>query len=178
MSSPFPTNLVAAPQTGRIAWQFTAKGEHNVWIADAPNFEARQVTHYTSDDGQLISGLSWWHQYASATTQEDAGQVSFLWTPTGGLLTFPKLALSTSPRGLVVAQGGGAAFGIVGTAAAYQLARWTPATGFELFALPTMPADTQVYVSSCSADGSAALVDPPVPFTSPEEVAAAVARLS
>jgi len=28
------------------------------------------------------------------------------------------------------------------------------------------------------ADGSAALVDPPVPFTSPEEVAAAVARLS
>jgi thiol-disulfide isomerase/thioredoxin len=28
------------------------------------------------------------------------------------------------------------------------------------------------------ADGSAALVDPPVPFTSPEEVAAAVARLT
>ncbi len=28
------------------------------------------------------------------------------------------------------------------------------------------------------ADGSAALVDPPVPFTSPEDVAAAVARLS
>jgi thiol-disulfide isomerase/thioredoxin len=28
------------------------------------------------------------------------------------------------------------------------------------------------------ADGSAALIDPPVPFTSPEEVAAAVARLS
>ena len=28
------------------------------------------------------------------------------------------------------------------------------------------------------ADGTAALVDPPVPFTSPEEVAAAVTRLS
>jgi dipeptidyl aminopeptidase/acylaminoacyl peptidase len=61
MSSPFPTNLVAAEHTsengGRIAWVFSAKGERNVWIADAPNFEARQVTHYVGDDGMPIASL-------------------------------------------------------------------------------------------------------------------------
>src|ERR1700675_2985507 len=61
MSSPFPTNLVAAGNTGdhagRIAWVFSAKGERNVWIADAPNFEARQVTHYVGDDGMPIAAL-------------------------------------------------------------------------------------------------------------------------
>jgi dipeptidyl aminopeptidase/acylaminoacyl peptidase len=36
---------------------FAAKGERNVWIADAPNFEARQVTHYTGDDGMPIAAL-------------------------------------------------------------------------------------------------------------------------
>jgi dipeptidyl aminopeptidase/acylaminoacyl peptidase len=57
MSSPFPTNLVAAEHAGRIAWVFDARGERNVWVADAPNFEARQVTHYTGDDGMPIATL-------------------------------------------------------------------------------------------------------------------------
>ena len=61
MSSPFPTNLVAASQSsdhaGRIAWVFSMRGERNVWIADAPNFEARQVKHYTGDDGMPIAAL-------------------------------------------------------------------------------------------------------------------------
>ncbi len=57
MSSPFPTGLVSAEHAGRIAWVFAAKGERNVWIADAPNFEARQVTHYTGDDGMPIAAL-------------------------------------------------------------------------------------------------------------------------
>ncbi len=57
LGSPFPTNLVAASQAGRIAWVFTTKGERNVWVADAPNFEARQVTHYVGDDGMPIAAL-------------------------------------------------------------------------------------------------------------------------
>jgi dipeptidyl aminopeptidase/acylaminoacyl peptidase len=57
MSSPFPSNLVAAQQAGRMAWIFNAKGERNVWVADAPNFEARQVTHYTGDDGMPLASL-------------------------------------------------------------------------------------------------------------------------
>ena len=42
LGSPFPTNLVGASQSSRIAWIFNTKGEHNVWVADAPDFEARQ----------------------------------------------------------------------------------------------------------------------------------------
>ena len=58
LGSPFPSNLVAAAHSGRIAWVFDAKGVRNLWIADAPRFEAHQITHYTDDDGQAIPALS------------------------------------------------------------------------------------------------------------------------
>jgi hypothetical protein len=57
MSSPFPTNLVVADHASRIAWIFSTKGAHNVWVADAPNFDAHQVTHYTGDDGEPLAAL-------------------------------------------------------------------------------------------------------------------------
>jgi dipeptidyl aminopeptidase/acylaminoacyl peptidase len=57
LSSPFPSNLVAAKRSGTVAWVFNAKGVRNLWIADAPNFAARQVTHYGEDDGVPISSL-------------------------------------------------------------------------------------------------------------------------
>lgn len=59
MSSPFPSGLTAAPQGSRVAWVFEAKGVRNVWVADGPDFvhSARQVTHYTADDGQPIASL-------------------------------------------------------------------------------------------------------------------------
>jgi dipeptidyl aminopeptidase/acylaminoacyl peptidase len=57
MSSPFPDNLTAASRGERIAWVFYAKGVRNVWIADGPDFHARQVTHYSEDDGQPIASL-------------------------------------------------------------------------------------------------------------------------
>ena len=55
MSSPFPSNLVVAQHAPRIAWVFDIKGARNLWVADAPNFAARQVTHYAGDDGQPIA---------------------------------------------------------------------------------------------------------------------------
>src|SRR5258708_1757242 len=58
LSSPFPTGLAAAAQANRIAWVFNSKGERNVWTADAPSFDARQVTHYQGDDGQDIAALA------------------------------------------------------------------------------------------------------------------------
>src|SRR5438128_9230660 len=81
MSSPFPTNLVAAQQTGRIAWVFTLKGEHNVWVADAPGFEARQVTHYTGDDGMPLAALKLTPDgrtavYAQGTEANGAGEIA------------------------------------------------------------------------------------------------------
>jgi dipeptidyl aminopeptidase/acylaminoacyl peptidase len=59
MSSPFPSQLTAAKMASRVAWVFNARGERNVWVADGPDFarSARQVTHYTGDDGQPIASL-------------------------------------------------------------------------------------------------------------------------
>ena len=59
MSSPFPGGLVAATHGSRVAWVFDANGIRNVWIADGPDFihSARQVTHFTADDGQPIASL-------------------------------------------------------------------------------------------------------------------------
>jgi len=57
LSSPFPSELVAAQHGSRIAWVFNAKGARNVWVADGPNFRARQVTHFSGDDGTPIASL-------------------------------------------------------------------------------------------------------------------------
>lgn len=85
MSSPFPTNLVAAEQTsdhaGRVAWVFSARGERNVWIADAPNFEARQVTHYVGDDAMPIAALKLTPDgravvYARGSEANSAGEIA------------------------------------------------------------------------------------------------------
>lgn len=59
MSSPFPSELVAAEHGARVAWVFDLKGVRNVWVADGPDFArtARPVTHYVADDGQPIASL-------------------------------------------------------------------------------------------------------------------------
>jgi dipeptidyl aminopeptidase/acylaminoacyl peptidase len=59
LSSPFPSELVAAERGARVAWVFDAKGVRNVWVADGPDFvhTARPVTHYNADDGQPIASL-------------------------------------------------------------------------------------------------------------------------
>ncbi len=57
MNSPFPESLTAAARLPRIAWTFDARGVRNVWIADAPGFSARQVTHYSDDDGMALASV-------------------------------------------------------------------------------------------------------------------------
>jgi dipeptidyl aminopeptidase/acylaminoacyl peptidase len=57
LSAPFPSGLVAAKGSARVAWVFNAKGARNVWIADGPDFQARQVTHFAGDDGEPIASL-------------------------------------------------------------------------------------------------------------------------
>ena len=57
MSSPFPTDLTSAERAQRIAWVFSLRGTRNVWVADAPDFKAWQVTHYSEDDGMPIAAL-------------------------------------------------------------------------------------------------------------------------
>lgn len=62
LSVPFPSELVAAPVGGSVAWAFDAQGARNVWVAepDGKNgYKSRQITHYTADDGQEITNIVW-----------------------------------------------------------------------------------------------------------------------
>ncbi len=59
MSSPFPGELTAAPSGAKVAWVFNARGVRNIWVAEAPDYQARRLTAYGEDDGQAISGLAW-----------------------------------------------------------------------------------------------------------------------
>src|ERR1044072_4168423 len=58
LSSPFPADLVAARRGQRVAWTFDAEGRRNVWVAEGPQFQARQLTRYDRDDGQELSELA------------------------------------------------------------------------------------------------------------------------
>jgi dipeptidyl aminopeptidase/acylaminoacyl peptidase len=58
MSAPFPSNLTAAKRNNRIAWTLDQEGRRNIWVAEGPAFNARQLTKYNDDDGQELSGLS------------------------------------------------------------------------------------------------------------------------
>ncbi|HSB76048.1 MAG TPA: hypothetical protein VLC12_10385, partial [Terriglobales bacterium] len=58
MSYSFPDHLVAAAHADRVAWVFNQRGVRNIWVADAPGFQARAVTRYTPDDGQDIPALA------------------------------------------------------------------------------------------------------------------------
>ncbi|PYL09690.1 MAG: hypothetical protein DME33_03360 [Verrucomicrobia bacterium] len=57
LSAPFPYGLTGASHATRVAWIFDNKGERNIWVADAPDFVPRQVTHYKGDDGQQIASV-------------------------------------------------------------------------------------------------------------------------
>ncbi len=57
LSSPFPSDLTAAPNTGEVAWVFYDQGHRNVWLAAAPDYRPRQLTGY-GDDGQEVSDLA------------------------------------------------------------------------------------------------------------------------
>ncbi len=57
-SFPFPSDLVRSKKGDRIAWVINEKGVRNVYVAEAPDFEARKVTNYTLDDGQEITSVS------------------------------------------------------------------------------------------------------------------------
>ncbi|HLR04560.1 MAG TPA: hypothetical protein VK117_02030, partial [Pyrinomonadaceae bacterium] len=55
MSSPFPSDLTVSKRGDKVAWAFDAEGKRNIWIAEAPAFTARQLTHYDKDYGQELS---------------------------------------------------------------------------------------------------------------------------
>lgn len=59
MSAPFASGLTASPKGIRVAWFANEEGRRNLWVADGPGLKAKRITHFTSDDGQALSDLTW-----------------------------------------------------------------------------------------------------------------------
>ena len=55
----FPSDLVAAPTGGKVAWVINERGARNVLVAEAPAYRGRKLTSYTEDDGQDLGELCW-----------------------------------------------------------------------------------------------------------------------
>ena len=58
LSAPFAADLVAAKKANRVAWTLDDNGKRNIWVAEAPTFEARRLTSYLQDDGQELGQVS------------------------------------------------------------------------------------------------------------------------
>ncbi|MEM6846281.1 MAG: prolyl oligopeptidase family serine peptidase [Bacteroidota bacterium] len=56
-SYPFPNELTTGGEN-RVAWAANASGLRNIYVAEAPDFEARQLTSYQEDDGQELSSVT------------------------------------------------------------------------------------------------------------------------
>ena len=60
LGAPFPSDLIAAPDGGRLAWVSNAVGRRNVWLATpraAGGYDTLQLTRYSEDDGLEIADL-------------------------------------------------------------------------------------------------------------------------
>jgi dipeptidyl aminopeptidase/acylaminoacyl peptidase len=58
-AAPFPSEMLASPAGGKVAWVLEVRGVRNLWVAEPPEYRGRQITHYDKDDGQAIAGLAW-----------------------------------------------------------------------------------------------------------------------
>jgi len=61
LSAPYTSSLTAAPSKGRFAWVGDANGRRNIWVADpaGSGYTSHAITHYSEDDGQMLSALTW-----------------------------------------------------------------------------------------------------------------------
>ena len=57
-SYPFPNELTTSATGARVAWAFNERGARNVWVAEGPDFKARRLTNYQTDDGQELTSLA------------------------------------------------------------------------------------------------------------------------
>jgi dipeptidyl aminopeptidase/acylaminoacyl peptidase len=55
---PFPEELVTARTGQRMAWVLEDHGVRNVWGAEGPGWQPRQLTSFTEDDGQALTQLA------------------------------------------------------------------------------------------------------------------------
>ncbi len=57
-SLPFPNELTASATGQRLAWALNERGLRNIWVAEGPEFKARQLTNYLLDDGQELTSVA------------------------------------------------------------------------------------------------------------------------
>src|SRR5271156_882106 len=58
LSYTYDSGLVASEKGDRFAWVENLRGVRNIWSATAAESQPRQLTHYTADDGQELTQLS------------------------------------------------------------------------------------------------------------------------
>jgi Tol biopolymer transport system component len=89
MQAPYPSDLVAAPSGGAVAWVFDTKGCRNILVADSSGAaKARPITAFTEDDGFDIGDLAWSPDtnsiaFTRAQTLEDEAPANVGSTPEG-----------------------------------------------------------------------------------------------
>lgn len=89
MQVPYPSDLVAAPAGGGVAWVFDTKGRRNIWVADSSgSAKAHPITAYTEDDGFDIGELAWSPDtksiaFTRAETLEDEAPTNVTSSPDG-----------------------------------------------------------------------------------------------
>lgn len=80
LSAPFPSELIAAPGGGKVAWLLNERGARNIWVASAPDFKGTRLTAYTGDDGTDIGQLQWTPD-GRAVVYVRGGDLEFLGRP-------------------------------------------------------------------------------------------------
>jgi len=80
LSAPFPSELIAAPGGGKVAWLLNERGARNIWTAAAPDFKGVRLTNYTRDDGQDVGQLRWTPD-GKAVIYVRGGDLEFLGRP-------------------------------------------------------------------------------------------------
>ncbi len=80
LSAPFPSDLMAAPAGGKVAWILNERGARNVWIASPPGYKGVRLTAYKDDDGQDLGQLSWTPD-GRAVVYVRGGDLEFLGRP-------------------------------------------------------------------------------------------------
>ena len=58
MSYPFPNELTVSNTGANMVWAVNEGGLRNLYAASSPDFEARRLTAYDTDDGQELSSVS------------------------------------------------------------------------------------------------------------------------
>ncbi len=58
LSYPYVSGLVASEKGDRFAWVENVRGVRNIWFALAAESKPHQLTHYTADDGQELTQLT------------------------------------------------------------------------------------------------------------------------